>query len=248
MSYCKVAGCRFPKSHTTAGHLCGKCKQYGHGQIECNNPMMKESLKVFFNDKINEDDYCELGGCKYPWSHNRRAHNCHKCFRNHRSTECIIQNLDHFANQFQITPIYTNMINTYLATRPDVFIKYYVGMGCELFLKKKEDTIEALFMHQDSWGQYGPHTSDRPILERFINGLQDNTLEFGDYILDNTPPDDQSISTTEKKCPLCRTEIKETLELKGSKESCSVCLDNDVELYFPNCSHAVICKPCYEKI
>ena len=59
MSYCKVAGCRFPKSHTTAGHLCGKCKQYGHGQIECNNPIMKESLKVFFNDKINEDDYCE---------------------------------------------------------------------------------------------------------------------------------------------------------------------------------------------
>jgi hypothetical protein len=135
MSYCKVAGCRFPKSHTTAGHLCGKCREYGHGRIECNNPILKESLKVFFNDKINE--YCELGGCKYPWSHNRHAHNCHKCFRNHRSTECTIQNLDYYVSQFQIMPMYSEHINTFLASNPDTYIKYYVGMGCDLFIKKK---------------------------------------------------------------------------------------------------------------
>jgi hypothetical protein len=103
-----------------------------------------------------------------------------------------------------------------------------------------------MFMHQDSWGQYGPQTSDRPILEIFISGHEDKTLEFNQYILDYDSPNNETI--TEKKCPLCRTEIKDTLELKGSKETCSVCLDNDVELYFPNCSHAIICKPCYEKI
>lgn len=50
--YCKVKGCRFPHSHTTKSHLCSKCKNFGHGQIECNNYHMKENLKKFFNDKL----------------------------------------------------------------------------------------------------------------------------------------------------------------------------------------------------
>ena len=34
--YCKVLKCKFPSSHVTLGHKCGRCNKYGHGEIECN--------------------------------------------------------------------------------------------------------------------------------------------------------------------------------------------------------------------
>lgn len=250
MSYCKVAGCRFHKTHTTAGHLCGTCNTYGHGRIECNNNIQKASLNVFLNDKLPEDDFCDLGGCKYPWSHNRHAHHCHKCFKNHRSSRCIIQSFDNHASQFQISNEHIQYSTLFLNTHPNSYIKYYVGMGCELYIKKKNDMLESIFMHQDSWGQYGPQTSDTPILNKFIEGLQNDTDALNQFILDynNSNNETPNPLTTEKKCPVCRTTIKNVLDLKGSEDKCKVCFDNDVELYFTDCSHAVLCKPCYEKI
>ena len=35
--FCFVEGCRYNHTHTTSGHLCGTCKNYGHGKIECKN-------------------------------------------------------------------------------------------------------------------------------------------------------------------------------------------------------------------
>ena len=39
---CKVSGCRYPSYHTTIAHRCGECNNYGHGQIECNNVLLKQ--------------------------------------------------------------------------------------------------------------------------------------------------------------------------------------------------------------
>ena len=37
MNICKAINCRFKTTHITAGHKCGKCGKYGHGQVECGN-------------------------------------------------------------------------------------------------------------------------------------------------------------------------------------------------------------------
>jgi hypothetical protein len=77
MSYCKVAECRFSFSHVTKGHKCGKCKKYGHGEIECSNGIKLNELIKFYNDTI--DNKCMFGGCKYSHLHKTDAHHCSKC-------------------------------------------------------------------------------------------------------------------------------------------------------------------------
>jgi hypothetical protein len=47
-------------------------------------------------------------------------------------------------------------------------------------------------------------------------------------------------------CPLCRTENSrgEIRSIKGSSDKCSVCLDNEVAVYFLACEHACVCREC----
>ena len=46
MYYCKVLFCKYPKNHTTQGHLCMRCKKYGHGEIECKNKVLVDKLQT----------------------------------------------------------------------------------------------------------------------------------------------------------------------------------------------------------
>mgnify|MGYP003349435074 CR=1 FL=1 len=61
--YCKVQECRFKTSHTTKGHKCGKCHNYGHGQLECDNPELKERLREYWNEEMLENDKCNFINC-----------------------------------------------------------------------------------------------------------------------------------------------------------------------------------------
>ncbi len=52
------------------------------------------------------------------------------------------------------------------------------------------------------------------------------------------------------QCPLCRTEniITEPKKILGLSDKCSICLDNDVHILFPNCSHCCVCSDCFHKM
>lgn len=90
MNTCRVRGCRFNDSHIASAHRCGVCGQFGHGEIECGNQGSIDRLKhLSRNDKLNENDYCDLKYCDYRWSHKRSAHHCIKCGeRAHCVTDC----------------------------------------------------------------------------------------------------------------------------------------------------------------
>jgi hypothetical protein len=49
-------------------------------------------------------------------------------------------------------------------------------------------------------------------------------------------------------CPLCRTmnyvPNKQKL-ISGLEATCSVCIDNKVEIYLPDCGHVCICNTCF---
>jgi len=49
-------------------------------------------------------------------------------------------------------------------------------------------------------------------------------------------------------CPLCRTENTKDkcVDIKGSGDTCSICLDKKVEIFFIGCSHAATCRSCFE--
>ena len=58
MNCCCVKYCRFQTMHVTAGHQCGKCGIFGHGQSECGNPDKLNTLKDFFKQiAISHEKY-----------------------------------------------------------------------------------------------------------------------------------------------------------------------------------------------
>jgi hypothetical protein len=76
---CKVRECRFNKYHTTRGHRCGTCYEYGHGQLECYDNEKKELLKKYWNDQINNNERCNFANCKYWIFHKKEGHLCDNC-------------------------------------------------------------------------------------------------------------------------------------------------------------------------
>lgn len=232
MATCKVAKCRHPNTHTVAGHKCGTCGKYGHGQIECNNLDKITALQKYKNDKINTP--CISNGCNHRHLHTSEAHLCYKCNRFHPIQFCIIQNF--VETQEKYSDFLSNINPAHIfGSQNNTFFPIRIGMGCEVYTRNKNNSIQCLFMHSDCWGQYGPKSDDTPILDKFIEGLTEI----------NYTPFEQ---TTEKKCPLCRTKINKVVNIKGSNDTCSVCIDKKVELFFPDCAHAATCKKCYDKL
>ncbi len=61
MTNCKVQGCRYSTSHSTESHKCGKCQQFGHGQVECGNLQKMKSLEKHFTNYVSENILSENG-------------------------------------------------------------------------------------------------------------------------------------------------------------------------------------------
>lgn len=98
-SYCHVSECRFPQFHTTYGHKCGKCHQYGHGLLECNQLTKLSQLKKY-NDFLPVNKHCKFGRCKYARYHTSEGHHCSVCGdRLHDKNTCPSNNY----NQSMVT-------------------------------------------------------------------------------------------------------------------------------------------------
>ena len=228
---CKVAYCRYNTSHTTSGHKCGNCGKYGHGQHECGNNNRMHALTKFRNESLPVEHQCLYSNCTYKWNHTCDSHNCYKCGRKHSVDDCIIQSLE--TSKSRWGEYMNKNYEELLIDEDNIYVSAYVGMGCQVYIRKKQGIFSTIFMHSDSWGQYGPATSDEPIYNKFILGL-DNRYDL--------------LTVIEKECPLCRTvnTKKQTIDIKGSEEQCKVCYDHVVEKFFTGCGHACVCSSCYE--
>jgi len=92
-NYCKVYQCRFKHSHTTRGHKCGTCSNYGHGQYECNSQTRIENLKPHWNEVIDENERCTFSNCINKYYHTSIAHPCNICMTlGHCANTCPINN------------------------------------------------------------------------------------------------------------------------------------------------------------
>ena len=87
---CKVYKCRYSTSHNTANHLCGKCNNFGHGQMECGNLIYKQYLIQDFdyNKLLNINIWCDVIGCHNKETHTKYAHHCYYCKKKHSDITC----------------------------------------------------------------------------------------------------------------------------------------------------------------
>jgi hypothetical protein len=82
---CKARGCRHAHAHITVDHQCGKCKGWGHGQMECatvDSPkvLSKTLSKALPNAVPNAvPKVCKAEGCKFPDTHVTSGHKCGNC-------------------------------------------------------------------------------------------------------------------------------------------------------------------------
>ena len=80
MRRCFVSNCRHAHTHVTAGHRCGSCGGYGHGQVECDSVAAVQSLRdTFRTDTIPTSDRCTFPNCSFRHLHTRDGHFCRSC-------------------------------------------------------------------------------------------------------------------------------------------------------------------------
>ena len=170
MSVCQINKCRYACSHTTVKHCCGKCGQLGHGQIECGHPNLIAKLEKYKNDVINTP--CSISKCIDPHTHTSNGHTCLYC-------DSLINSCGHTINCPEITGIisdniddFNKEISNYAKSVSNLnnneYTSRYAGMGCTWYIRNNDGKYEYLFMHSDSWGQYGKDTSDLPRYKAFI--------------------------------------------------------------------------------
>jgi hypothetical protein len=90
VEYCKVKGCRFTNSHTTSGHKCGKCGEYGHGVLECvkSKETIRKLNEDFGGDILEKSKRCTVPNCPTFWNHTTDAHHCKTCSSRTTDPEC----------------------------------------------------------------------------------------------------------------------------------------------------------------
>ena len=76
---CMAQECRYKHTHCTTAHRCGGCYEFGHGQIECGSTDLIARLAQYSEDRMPEEQYCDIDGCVHPFNHSKEAHHCGKC-------------------------------------------------------------------------------------------------------------------------------------------------------------------------
>lgn len=167
---CKVKNCRLTDTHTTIAHKCGRCREFGHGVLECFSIPDKDRLKTFHGDVINFLRRCDIENCQHPDTHSREAHHCSKCKNRHPESDCIIQTLNYHINRFPEATYLQNFNSVEFMSNhhnENVVVPIMLAMGCQLFIRIKNGNMFSLFMHNDCWGQYG-RSEDLEIYQDFI--------------------------------------------------------------------------------
>jgi hypothetical protein len=171
---CKVKNCRFSKFHLTKRHQCGTCYEFGHGQMECKNDLLKLNLDKFDSDFIDIDLHCTINDCIDRCTHLTSGHNCRFCFeRVLHKKKCPLnlseQNLICDKLSDYMLKIDLDMIGSKYNLQIGECIRLFGGMGSSWYFRVNKYTylIEFIMMHSDSWGQYGSDTSDLYRLNAF---------------------------------------------------------------------------------
>ena len=172
-SICKVNKCRFSDSHVTIRHKCGTCKQYGHGQTECGNNILKQSLYEYENDRCETP--CTVEDCIDSETHTTSGHTCRYCEMTPHLQKCPLNGIN-ICDNIDYTNV--NTINNLhkLATKYKLnkgqYISLCLEMGCSWYIRCNQLTgdYEYIYMDSNCYGQYGKNemTNDLPRLNAFI--------------------------------------------------------------------------------
>lgn len=149
-----------------------------------------------------------------------------------------------------------------------------IDMGCTLIAhhdgSTQHEPIHVFFMHSDSWGQYGEHTSHINQLAQFIPDdyiCGEDCQDLANLLrVRRTQMNPQQRKQRKKRkadtsndfktvrCPMCRLDniVNTTVPIRFHDTTvasrCVCCTINTVSVIFPQCGHCVLCNDCLSKI
>ena len=80
------------------------------------------------------------------------------------------------------------------------------------------------------------HSYESHKRDKYIKENKDSLINDKEYII---------------KCPICKKFNKimdAQKKIFGIDNKCIVCMENNIEIFLPNCGHAVLCKNCMIKL
>lgn len=185
--WCTIDGCKYKWSHKTISHHCSKCNKNGHGSkncplneifynIEC--PICRTKNKISSKQKkiYGLQEKCSI--CKDN-EVNIFLPDCgHACLCSECLEELFKLNNDINLDITDESELNLNIIetakNNFQNDDSKIYTIVYAGMGCNWFIRRDNlgANLEGIFMHSDSWGQYGENTSDVDKLNSFIQNYK----------------------------------------------------------------------------
>jgi len=191
---CTIKYCNTYYNHTNDAHHCKLCKGRNHPLSECKFELQIECPICKTNNVIT-NEHTNIKGidmnCCVCLDNNvdvlfpicKHINTCFECCKK-LDKNCIFKNytvdvLSKYIKKEEDSPWnnYTNFDKLKKDTGDidgKIYFKTYAGMGCELYLRRLSKNIpfEIYFMHNDSWGQYGLATDERPFLKLFIEDYE----------------------------------------------------------------------------
>lgn len=167
--HCTVKNCDSPTDHTTYGHECPKCNEFGHGTEECGECCMNH---LVHNTHVPKGLRCTQQGCRFNLYHTSAGHRCGFCQQKGHSGVCC---------KNKTTPNkYDLILQKYVKTldipvvkgKAKIFQHLNEGMGCRTYIITDANIGKqySIYMHSDDWGQYGNAYCRANIVYSLLNG------------------------------------------------------------------------------
>jgi len=197
--YCRSINCPTKEYHTSSSHRCEICikkglsgKEIYHTVQEC---PYKEPPKDNFSHKIecplcrtenkingnsleklfgieSKCQICVTNDVNFLLPECKHCIMCIDCAKqimvvNNNSNIDLSGAYDYWSDSYALNKMGDNP--------GKIYIKKYGGMGSTIYIKRDDvgQPLQQFMMHQDSWGQYGPETSEVPQLEAFLEGYNE---------------------------------------------------------------------------
>ena len=258
---CKASGCRFPDTHMTFKHRCGKCREIGHGLLECGRRsklLNIAAIRTTERSTCLPIVVCQVYGCIDPNTHSTAAHHCPDCNIRHGTENhvCIFHDaigsvgtpravigcIDQLIHNSILDVVEEDEYSRYAEVRClDGSVRFVIRSVDRAW--RFSDSADMLLSETIQWirGKVMVFTWDEPDI---TPPRVASPISFIDYA-----SSDDSGGDILMVCPVCRTDVSGdggVIHLYGLdiNDKCSVCLENPVDNVFVACGHAVICSVC----
>lgn len=224
LNECRIEGCKYPKTHLTVYHTCGKCSKMGHNTRLCGLYSQNQYTHLSTNDFMDPSETCNFKTCEYYIYHTTPGHYCADCKTHGGNKNCIVCMHIAVCNSCKLRGTHIDQCNE-----------------AAMELAKLNDLVNRTYNHKlvertcSVCKTHNVLDIEKSRIFSLTDVLPHNYDEMVEHI--NKDGADQSAPSS------ANSEIVKPTPIKVS-EACCICKTNYADVVFPKCRHIVCCSKC----